>query len=122
MTTVKGGSASRRLPTALTVACVASRPRVVSMMSPITKYTHQLASSDNIPSRVREAFRLAQEEKTESKRQKTLQRELEWVRSRLKTEIFNLALGVSLSEATEAINQAVTGLGVPVTLRFRVVG
>lgn len=30
---------------------------------------------------------------------------------------FNLALGVSLSEATEAINQAVAGLGVPVTLR-----
>jgi acetolactate synthase-1/2/3 large subunit len=36
---------------------------VVSMMSPITKFTHQLASSDNIPSRVREAFRLAEEEK-----------------------------------------------------------
>src|SRR4249919_2997740 len=36
---------------------------VVSMMGPITKYTHQLASSDNIPSRIREAFRLAQEEK-----------------------------------------------------------
>jgi acetolactate synthase-1/2/3 large subunit len=33
------------------------------MMGPITKYTHQLASSDNIPSRVREAFRLAEEEK-----------------------------------------------------------
>ena len=32
---------------------------VVAMMGPITKYTHQLASSDNIPSRVREAFRLA---------------------------------------------------------------
>ncbi|MET0269325.1 MAG: carboxyl transferase domain-containing protein [Sphingomonas sp.] len=31
---------------------------VCSMMSPITKYTHQMASSDNIPSRVREAFRL----------------------------------------------------------------
>src|ERR1700755_2719970 len=31
---------------------------VVAMMGPITKYTHQLASSDNIPSRVREAFRL----------------------------------------------------------------
>jgi len=36
---------------------------VVDMMRPITKYTHQLASADNIPSRVREAFRLAQEEK-----------------------------------------------------------
>ena len=36
---------------------------VCSMMSPITKYTHQMASSDNIPSRVREAFRLAEEEK-----------------------------------------------------------
>ncbi|MEZ5743834.1 MAG: acetolactate synthase large subunit [Sphingomonadaceae bacterium] len=36
---------------------------VVSMMEPITKYAHQLASSDNLPSRVREAFRLAEEEK-----------------------------------------------------------
>ncbi|HZZ67053.1 MAG TPA: acetolactate synthase large subunit [Phenylobacterium sp.] len=36
---------------------------VVSMMGPLTKYTHQLASADNIPSRIREAFRLAQEEK-----------------------------------------------------------
>ncbi|MDE8654116.1 acetolactate synthase large subunit [Novosphingobium album (ex Liu et al. 2023)] len=36
---------------------------VVSMMTPITKYAHQMASSDNIPSRVREAFRLAEEEK-----------------------------------------------------------
>src|SRR3954469_20899590 len=36
---------------------------VVDMMRPITKFTHQLASSDNIPSRVREAFRLAEEEK-----------------------------------------------------------
>jgi len=36
---------------------------VVDMMKPITKYTHQLASADNIPSRVREAFRLGQEEK-----------------------------------------------------------
>ena len=33
------------------------------MMGPITKYTHQLASADNIPSRVREAYRLAEEEK-----------------------------------------------------------
>ncbi|APW72203.1 acetolactate synthase large subunit, partial [Sphingopyxis granuli] len=36
---------------------------VVGMMKPITKFTHQLASADNIPSRVREAFRLAEEEK-----------------------------------------------------------
>jgi acetolactate synthase-1/2/3 large subunit len=36
---------------------------VVDMMRPITKYTHQLASADNIPARTREAFRLAQEEK-----------------------------------------------------------
>ncbi len=36
---------------------------VVDMMRPLTKYTRQLVSSANIPSRVREAFRLAQEEK-----------------------------------------------------------
>ncbi|KWV90662.1 acetolactate synthase large subunit [Erythrobacter sp. YT30] len=36
---------------------------VVDMMGPITKFTHQLHSGDNIPSRVREAFRLAEEEK-----------------------------------------------------------
>lgn len=36
---------------------------VVAMMEPITKYTHQLHAGDNIPSRVREAFRLAEEEK-----------------------------------------------------------
>jgi acetolactate synthase-1/2/3 large subunit len=36
---------------------------VVAMMGPLTKYTHQLASADNIPSRVREAYRLAEEEK-----------------------------------------------------------
>ena len=36
---------------------------VVAMMGPITKYAHQLASGDNIPSRIREAFRLAEEEK-----------------------------------------------------------
>jgi acetolactate synthase-1/2/3 large subunit len=36
---------------------------VVAMMTPITKYAHQLASADNIPSRIREAFRLAEEEK-----------------------------------------------------------
>src|ERR1700754_4539610 len=36
---------------------------VVSMMAPLTKFTHQLASADNIASRIREAFCLAQEEK-----------------------------------------------------------
>ena len=36
---------------------------VVDLMGPITKYTHQIASADNIASRVREAFRLAEEEK-----------------------------------------------------------
>lgn len=36
---------------------------VVAMMEPLTKYTQQLVSGANIPSRVREAMRLAQEEK-----------------------------------------------------------
>ena len=36
---------------------------VCRMMAPLTKYTHQFASADNIPSRIREAFRLAEEEK-----------------------------------------------------------
>ncbi len=36
---------------------------IVAMMEPLTKYTRQLVSGSNIPSRVREAFRLAQEEK-----------------------------------------------------------
>ena len=36
---------------------------VCGMMAPVTKYTHQLASADNIPSHVREAFRLAEAEK-----------------------------------------------------------
>ena len=36
---------------------------VVEMMRPITKYAHQLVAGDNIPSRLREAFRLAEEEK-----------------------------------------------------------
>ena len=36
---------------------------VVDMMRPITKYTHQIASADNLPSRIREAFRQAEEEK-----------------------------------------------------------
>ncbi|MCF7764138.1 MAG: acetolactate synthase large subunit [Verrucomicrobia bacterium] len=36
---------------------------VVDMMRPITKYTQQIVSADNIPSRVREAFRLAEEER-----------------------------------------------------------
>ena len=35
----------------------------VDMMRPITKYTSQIVSGDNIPSRVREAFRLAEEER-----------------------------------------------------------
>jgi acetolactate synthase-1/2/3 large subunit len=36
---------------------------IVDMMRPLTKYTRQLVSASNIPSRVREAFRLAQEER-----------------------------------------------------------
>jgi acetolactate synthase-1/2/3 large subunit len=36
---------------------------VVRMMQPLTKYTHQIASGDNIPSRIREAFRLIEEER-----------------------------------------------------------
>ena len=36
---------------------------VVDMMKPLTKFTHQLVSGENIPSRVREAFRLAEEER-----------------------------------------------------------
>lgn len=36
---------------------------VVDMMQPITKYTQQIVSASNIPSRVREAFRLAEEER-----------------------------------------------------------
>ncbi len=36
---------------------------VVSLMEPVTKYSVQIASGDNIPSRVREAYRLAEEEK-----------------------------------------------------------
>lgn len=36
---------------------------VVDMMRPLTKYTNQIVSGDNIPSRVREAFRLAMEER-----------------------------------------------------------
>ncbi|MFN4020033.1 MAG: acetolactate synthase large subunit [Erythrobacter sp.] len=36
---------------------------VVSLMKPITKYAIQIAAGDNIPSRVREAYRLAEEEK-----------------------------------------------------------
>ncbi|MGL4513260.1 MAG: acetolactate synthase large subunit [Lacipirellulaceae bacterium] len=35
----------------------------VGMMRPITKYTKQIVAADNIPSRVREAFRLAEEER-----------------------------------------------------------
>ena len=36
---------------------------VVAMMGPLTKFTQQLAAADNIPSRIREAYRLAEEEK-----------------------------------------------------------
>ncbi|MEO1492903.1 MAG: acetolactate synthase large subunit [Pseudomonadota bacterium] len=36
---------------------------VVEMMKPITKYAHQIVASDNIPSKIREAIRLAEEEK-----------------------------------------------------------
>jgi acetolactate synthase I/II/III large subunit len=36
---------------------------VVDMMRPITKFTHQIVSAENIPSRVREAFRRAEEER-----------------------------------------------------------
>ena len=36
---------------------------IVDMMRPLTKYTHQIVSGGNIPSRVREAFRLSQEER-----------------------------------------------------------
>ena len=35
----------------------------VDMMRPLTKYTKQIVSGDNIPSRVREAFRVAEEER-----------------------------------------------------------
>jgi len=36
---------------------------IVDTMRPLTKYTHQIVSGANIPSRVREAFRLAEEER-----------------------------------------------------------
>ena len=36
---------------------------VVEMMRPITKYATQIVAGDNIPSRVREAYRIAEEEK-----------------------------------------------------------
>ncbi len=36
---------------------------VVDMMQPITKYTTQIVAGDNLPSRIREAFRLAEEER-----------------------------------------------------------
>jgi acetolactate synthase-1/2/3 large subunit len=36
---------------------------IVDMMKPLTKYTQQLVSADNIPARVREAFRRATEER-----------------------------------------------------------
>lgn len=36
---------------------------IVGMMKPLTKYTEQIKSGDNIPARVREAFRRAEEER-----------------------------------------------------------
>ena len=36
---------------------------VVEMMRPLTKYTHSIVSGNNIPSRIREAFRISQEER-----------------------------------------------------------
>ncbi|QEG34349.1 acetolactate synthase large subunit [Bythopirellula goksoeyrii] len=36
---------------------------IVDMMRPLTKYTRQIVSGGNIPSRIREAFRLAEEER-----------------------------------------------------------
>ncbi len=36
---------------------------IVQMMTPITKYSKSIVSANNIPSRVREAFRIAQEER-----------------------------------------------------------
>ena len=36
---------------------------IVQLMGPVTKYAIQIAAGDNLPSRVREAFRLAEEEK-----------------------------------------------------------
>ena len=36
---------------------------IVEAMRPMTKFAHQLASADNLPSRIREAFRLAELEK-----------------------------------------------------------
>ncbi len=36
---------------------------IVDMMKPLTKYTKQIVSADNIPARVREAFRRAEEER-----------------------------------------------------------
>ena len=36
---------------------------VVEMMLPITKFTHQIVSGNNIPTRIREAFRITQEER-----------------------------------------------------------
>ena len=41
---------------------------VVEMMKPITKYAHQIVAADNIPSRVREAIRLAEEEKKDDEK------------------------------------------------------
>jgi acetolactate synthase-1/2/3 large subunit len=36
---------------------------IVDLLQPITKYTHQIVNGNNIPSRIREAFRIAREER-----------------------------------------------------------
>ncbi|MDP7158354.1 MAG: thiamine pyrophosphate-binding protein, partial [SAR324 cluster bacterium] len=36
---------------------------IVEMMLPLTKFTHQIVSGNNIPARIREAFRIMQEER-----------------------------------------------------------
>jgi acetolactate synthase-1/2/3 large subunit len=36
---------------------------IVEMMRPLTKFTHQIVSGNNIPARIREAFRIMQEER-----------------------------------------------------------
>lgn len=36
---------------------------IVGMMMPLTKFTHQLINANNIPAKIREAFRLAEEER-----------------------------------------------------------
>ncbi len=83
---------------------------VVAMMQPITKFTHQMQSSDNIPSRVREAFRLSEEEKPgathlelpeDIAEERTASRPLR--RSLVRRP---LADGKSIAQAVEALEQA----------------